>query len=108
MAELVSEVNSTLNIFKLSEDLDYVTRSVSNCRRGYDVENSYLEKPILNLPFNTRIQQCWVFPGNAYSIKGQYIEFDFHKILLVGKIITMGQNQAWVTNYRVEYFKDGE
>ncbi|CAL6024230.1 F5/8_type C domain-containing protein [Hexamita inflata] len=53
-------------------------------------------------------------PINPNKITGQYIEFDFHKQILIGKIITRGHpykhsiQQCWVTKYRVEYFKDGE
>ncbi|CAL6065444.1 F5/8_type C domain-containing protein [Hexamita inflata] len=106
MAELVSEVNSSRKAFQLSEELKYVTRTVSNCiNTHFDVSSSYL-----GFDGKNEIGKCWV-PLNSDKITGQFIEFDFHKQVLVGLIITKGCSyycECWVTKYKVEYFNEGQ
>ncbi|CAL5975878.1 F5/8_type C domain-containing protein [Hexamita inflata] len=107
MAEQVTDVNNSPNLFLLSKELGYVTRTVSDCYRNneqvFGACQTYLDG----------CENKWT-PLSPNKIAGQYIEFDFHKQILVGKIITMGHpqkpstTQCWLTKYKIEYFKDGE
>ncbi|CAL6051667.1 leucine-rich_repeat domain-containing protein [Hexamita inflata] len=105
MAEVpVAEVpvNSTQNMFKLSKDLGYVTRSATNPVSTFDVNQSFLDgsHSCSWAPFRKKI--------SGQKKQRNYIEFDFHKQILVREIITQGCNDSWVTLYDVEYLKDGE
>ncbi|CAL6067608.1 F5/8_type C domain-containing protein [Hexamita inflata] len=86
---------------QLSKDLPNVTRNVSDCfdrnESSYGACKSYLDGPI-----------CWC-PKNQQFIRGQYLEFDFHRKVFVAQIITQGRDRCnWVTKYKVTYEINGE
>ncbi|CAL6047653.1 F5/8_type C domain-containing protein [Hexamita inflata] len=86
---------------QLSKELPNVTRNVSDCfdrnESSYGACKSYLDGPI-----------CWC-PKNQQFIRGQYLEFDFHRKVFVAKIITQGRDRCnWVTKYKVTYEINGE
>ncbi|CAL6092640.1 leucine-rich_repeat domain-containing protein [Hexamita inflata] len=105
MAEVqVAEVpvNSTQNVFKLSKDLGYVTRSATNQQSMFEVNQSFLDgsHSCRWMPLYQEIE--------GQEIEINYIEFDFHKQILIREIITQGCDDNWVTSYDVKYLKDGE
>ncbi|CAL6047659.1 F5/8_type C domain-containing protein [Hexamita inflata] len=86
---------------KLSQEIGNVTRTASDCYNyddfQYGSRHSNLDGP-----------KCWC-PRNLQGIYGQFLEFDFHKQVFVGQIITQGKlGGGWVSRYKVEYFLDGE
>ncbi|CAL6108833.1 F5/8_type C domain-containing protein [Hexamita inflata] len=86
---------------QLSKELSNVTRNVSDCycgnESGYGACQSYLDGPI-----------CWC-PDYQQSVRGQYLEFDFHRKVFIAQIITQGRDRCnWVTKYKVKYESNGE
>ncbi|CAL6060223.1 F5/8_type C domain-containing protein [Hexamita inflata] len=108
MSEEVPEVKVEKNIFTFSKDLQYVTRKVSDFRpknkskasanddSKFGACQSYLDSP-----------GFWA-PLDGCKAMGQNIEFDFKNKVIVGRIITQGFENCWVSRYKVDKFVDGQ
>ncbi|CAL6027784.1 F5/8_type C domain-containing protein [Hexamita inflata] len=108
MSEEIPKVNVEKNVFTFSKDLKYVTRNVSDFRAKnkskasanddskFGACQSYLDSP-----------GFWA-PRDGCKVAGQYIEFDFKEKIIVGRIVTQGSENCWVSYYRIESFVDGQ